>query len=252
MECAKAVCEAPENTASCPADCKATGPVCGDGNCVAPETAESCAKDCAKPAPDSCVDRCGRYTEGAPCNCDPKCAEFSDCCKDYQAICGGLCTKNCADKQCGDDGCGGSCGTCPDGKTCANFACGGSTSSACPNGKCEAGETEQSCPQDCKTDCEGNFTLGSTFYKSQDSTQLGQPCDPKGAPKNCPDGLWINFADTGECLCIANCSAFQGIKLGDDCTKSGSWKCMKIKATNASSNSAVACVPVKWKLCTAE
>ena len=45
--CGNGICEAPENTASCAADCKATGPVCGNGKCEAPETAETCAKDCA-------------------------------------------------------------------------------------------------------------------------------------------------------------------------------------------------------------
>jgi len=248
--CGDGKCEAPETTATCAADCKAAGPVCGDGKCEEPENASSCAKDCKKPADDSCVGKCGKFKEGAKCNCDDQCAKYNDCCADIKEVCGSTCTKNCADKQCGDDGCGGSCGSCTGGKVCKNFVCkAGSTSTVCPNGKCEEGETEESCPADCK-DCEGNWTLGSTFYKSQDTKQLGQPCNPKGAPKNCPDGLFINFKDTGECICIVNCSAFSNIKKGDNCTKSGSWKCMKIKATNASANSALACVPVKWGLCT--
>lgn len=287
--CGDGKCEAPENTTTCALDCKAGGPVCGDGKCESPESATSCIKDCGTAAPDSCFGRCNKYEENAKCNCDSSCKQYNDCCKDYDQLCAGSCTKSCAGKVCGSDGCGGTCGECGAGQSCNNGKCEtgggsnscagncgkvapggcscqtscvdnmnccsdysdkcGSTSSACPNGKCEAGEDAKSCPQDCKTDCDGNWTLGSTFYKSEDTSQLGQACNPDKAPKNCPDGLFIMFGDTQECICILNCSSMVNIKEGDNCNTSGTWKCQKIKATNASGNSALACVPTKWNLC---
>ncbi len=52
--CGDAVCEAPEDNASCPADCPAgppppSGPVCGDAVCEAPEDNASCPADCPAP-----------------------------------------------------------------------------------------------------------------------------------------------------------------------------------------------------------
>ena len=121
-------------------------------------------------------------------------------------------------------------------------------SSSCPNGTCEAGETETSCPQDCLK-CGGNFTLGSTFYKSNDTTQVGAACSPDGAPKNCPDGYWITLKDSNSCVCIVSCSAFSTPKkVGEACNTSGSWVCQDI--TNfAGSSKGKFCVAKSWGLC---
>jgi len=45
--CGNSTCETGESTATCPADCPASGPVCGDGTCTAPETAANCPDDCS-------------------------------------------------------------------------------------------------------------------------------------------------------------------------------------------------------------
>jgi len=37
----------------------------------------------------SCVGKCGKYTSGASCQCDDKCAEYKDCCPDLKQVCGG-------------------------------------------------------------------------------------------------------------------------------------------------------------------
>ena len=91
--------------------------------------------------------------------------------------------------------------------------------------------------------------MGENVVTSGDSTQLGAACNA-AVPTNCPSGKWIDFKDTGECVCIAWCSDFKNVGLGDNCNKDGSWQCLKIKASNANANSATACVPVKWNLCT--
>ena len=181
---------------------------CGNGVCEAGENTTSCPADC-KTAAGSCSGLCGKASSG--CYCDTQCKSSNDCCADYDKFCG-------------------------------------STSTACPNGKCEAGETEASCPADCKM-CAGNFSLGSTFFKSNDTKQIGLACNPSGAPKNCPDGHWFTFVDTGECICIVSCAALS-VTLGQNCTTDGAWKCSDIKATNASANGGQFCVPTKWGLCT--
>lgn len=93
--------------------------------------------------------------------------------------------------------------------------------------------------------CYGDWTLGSVPF-SGDPT-LGQACDGS-PPKNCADGTYINFA-TGECVCIAMCSSL-GVDVGQNCTQDGQWVCQNIEATNASMNSAKACVNKDWNLCT--
>lgn len=95
--------------------------------------------------------------------------------------------------------------------------------------------------------CEGDWTLGSVPFSGD--PMLGQACDGV-VPKNCADGTFINFASTGECICIAECSSL-GVSVGENCTEDGTWVCAEIKATNASMNSATVCVNKNWNLCTA-
>lgn len=231
--CGNLKCEAGETTGTCPKDCPPVGPVCGNGTCEAGESSSNCVKDCPAGGA-SCVGKCDGQATG--CYCDDACTQNKDCCADYAAVCG-------AAAKCGN-------GKCESGETATNCKadCGGS-SSACPNGTCESGETEVNCPQDCKLGCYGDFTLGSTFFKSGDTKQTGLACSPNGAPKNCPDGYWIDFPDTGDCICILSCAGI-GVTVGENCTTDGAWKCMDIKATNASGNSGQMCVPTKWELCT--
>jgi hypothetical protein len=85
---------------------------------------------------------------------------------------------------------------------------------------------------------------------SGDPQTIGAACNDN-VPTNCFDGLFIKFAN-GKCMCLAKCSSFQSVNVGDNCTNDGSWKCLKIQATNAGENSATACVPVAANLCTAQ
>jgi len=83
-------------------------------------------------------------------------------------LCVSDCPKQCAGKECGDDGCGGSCGDCPEGY-------------GCDSGICVAG---------CKPDC------------------LGKECGPDGCGGNCgacgfdfvcvADGICVEEAEADE------------------------------------------------------
>ncbi len=79
--------------------------------------------DTATPMPDggpfpggSCAGICGKYVKGAPCHCDNQCAQYGDCCGDY------------------------------------NDLCVGPKPTKCGNGQCDPGETSANCAQDCKPD----------------------------------------------------------------------------------------------------
>ncbi len=97
--------------------------------------------------------------------------------------------------------------------------------------------------------CNGDWTLGEVFNVSQDPEQIGAACNAN-IPTNCYDGLFIK-APSGGCTCLVKCSSFKSVGVGDACTSDGKWKCQKIQATNASANSATACVPAAMNLCTA-
>ncbi len=207
---------------------------CGNGVCESGETTANCVADC-KATGGSCSGLCGKASSG--CYCDTQCKSSNDCCADYDKYCGTT-TPVCGNGKCEADESKTNCSK--------DF---GTTSSVCPNGTCEAGETEASCQQDCKLGCYGDFSLGSTFYKSGDTKQTGLACDNKSMPKNCPDGYWITFPDSGECVCILSCAGI-GVTVGQNCTTDGAWKCTDILATNASANGGKMCVPTKWGLCT--
>ncbi len=81
------------------------GAVCGDGTCGVGETVAACPADCGckvaadcgpgklcsagvcSADPNSCVGRCGTFTQGAPCQCDADCADNGDCCTDIATAC---------------------------------------------------------------------------------------------------------------------------------------------------------------------
>ena len=110
--CGDGKCEGSETASSCPKDC-GSGTKCGDGKCEAGESASSCPADCGGGANSCAGGKCGKFVEGATCQCDDQCAQFNDCCSDYAALCGGGGTPKCGD------------------------------------GKCDAGESASSCPADC-------------------------------------------------------------------------------------------------------
>ncbi|XP_056396739.1 deoxyribonuclease-1-like isoform X2 [Hyla sarda] len=43
--------------------------------------------DCAGVNLESCVGRCGASGKSFPCNCNPSCSSYNDCCSDYRAAC---------------------------------------------------------------------------------------------------------------------------------------------------------------------
>ena len=129
-----------------------------------------------------------------------------------------ICTPDCADKTCGEDGCGGSCGTCPagqpctagncvpcvpqcDGKECGPDTCGG----FCGEGPMES----MGCP-------EGDVCDTLTSLCSPPGDCGDKECGPDGAGASCgtcPDGSQCTpdgqceavVADDGCCAPIFDC-----------------------------------------------
>ncbi|MCY0991153.1 hypothetical protein OV203_28670 [Nannocystis sp. ILAH1] len=94
--------------------------------------------------------------------------------------------------------------------------------------------------------CYGDFSLGSVPFSGDPS--LGQACDDPDVPKNCADGTYIKFADTGECICIAACSSGDK-QVGEACIDGTNWVCQDVEATNAGMNGGKLCVNSEWNLC---
>ena len=88
--CGDGQCAFPaEDALSCPADCPGTGGYCGDGDCGGGETAAGCPADCGGGGDGTCEGKCGQFDQNAKCQCDPQCKEYSDCCADFEKLCGG-------------------------------------------------------------------------------------------------------------------------------------------------------------------
>ena len=169
-----------ENDTPCLADPHS---VCLDGECT-------CVPDCAGKTcgNDGCGNSCGTCPEGESCQagqCEVVCGD-GQCAagEEDQCNCPGDCMGGCAgccqgavckagtlNGDCGKSGV--ACAACSDGKTCQSQACAykcGDTVCApagnetcvscpvdcgacCPNGLCDNGETQCTCPEDCKSGC---------------------------------------------------------------------------------------------------
>lgn len=142
---------------------------CGWKSCNDPN-----AGSCKDPGKNGQANRCGQFDNNWKCNCDDACAQYGDCCKDKDEVCGGgtttpddSCKDKCdkdlgnnaacyCDEQCLDFGdccddyeaiCkgGSTCTPACDGKSCGPDGCGGKcgtcpdgTTCNGPTGKCEA------------------------------------------------------------------------------------------------------------------
>ena len=140
--CGNGVCEAGETQQSCAQDCQPPQ-TCGNGVCDAGETSAICPQDCQAPGGLSCAEgfdcvmNC--ETEACATNCDTQVTEQAA--KNalhalFQCIVDSQCEDTaCIEQRCGDE---------------LNACYGGGGQPVCGDGACEAGETAQSCPQDCQ------------------------------------------------------------------------------------------------------
>ncbi len=171
--CGNATCESTEACWSCPADCGACDS-CGDGKCEPKklENCTSCAKDCGacKPGcPEKDTAGCTTHTcEACVCAADPFC-----CATKWDDLCAKACLA-CSQNVCGDGKCdagesqGGCVQDCP-------------PAAQCGDGKCVKGESCAGCPQDC-----GNCNVV--------------------AAKSCGDGLCKGNEHCGNCaIDCGNC-----------------------------------------------
>ena len=197
-KCTKVVCgdnfcagESGESCSNCPGDCGACPATCGNGKWDPGETCQNCMKDCGGLcAPGLCGNGvCDKVEDCLSC---PK-----DCKVGCSAVCGdGMCVM------------GETCTTCAlDCGLCAGSGCGpgGCSGAICGNGQCEAagGETQQSCPADCKAAAVcGN---GQCEYPAE--TPQSCPADCKmGGPAVCGDGMCQMEAGETKANCPADCA----------------------------------------------
>ncbi|MBX7082041.1 MAG: hypothetical protein K1X88_22735 [Nannocystaceae bacterium] len=120
---------------------------------------------------------------------------------------------------------------------------GGSADGGSADGGSADGGSADGGSADTGASCEGGWYLGSVPYVGDGilTECNGNP------PDNCVDGYYIVF-DTGECLCLPQCSAFVDIGLGDACTTDGAVVCQAIQNAEGTSSGNF-CVPTQWNLC---
>lgn len=143
--CGNGKCEPGENGFSCPKDCEGPPPpnYCGDGKCTAPENQSNCPKDCGLvPGLIACVKgKCEKTF--VQCISHVECEKIMDC----AVTCANInCMLGCWQK-------GSEKGqqlfmplaNCAQSQGCLS----GNPTAVCGNGKCEQGESPQTCPSDC-------------------------------------------------------------------------------------------------------
>lgn len=219
-----------EGCFACAEDCG--GSTCGDGDCTGDESPDTCPQDCARLCEPNSVVCIG--TKIRSCAADGATAVDFDC-AEVGRVCG--------NGQCVEPGCG--------------------------NGVCEgsAGETPNTCPQDCgsvcqpnRTSCRGDVLVscsadGRTETETDcgDSDRLcaGGQCVPKGVCGNqvCEQG-------ETEASCAADCAATCGNSICEngeeascpaDCTECGDGVCGASETLTCPQDCGV-CVP-STKLC---
>lgn len=136
------------------------------------------------------MDSCGNLEEMIQ-NCGSSSCSGGEC----------VCTPNCLNKECGDDGCGESCGSCPSGSHCGSYY-----------------ETPNHCVGDCSC--------------------LGKQCGDDGCGGNCGSCGSGYTCDNGECVSSA-CSKDSDCNVGylcknttGNCVKAGGSLCTSGSCTN--------------------
>ena len=150
--CGDGDCDADETLASCPADCKATGPVCGNGTCEAGESTETCSQDCGT------TPEC---TMNSQCGSGKKCVA-NKCVTDTPTSCG---NGKCEAAEVSALNCNSDCGKTPASGTipdCAVEVCGSTLQSCLVDQKCLAAGN-------CAADCGGDESCESACVSAAGS-----------------------------------------------------------------------------------
>ena len=186
--CMNGACEAGETWETCPEDCTPPPKPCGDGACADDEDPCSCPKDCP-------------VGGGGP---GDACCSMEDC---SQPKCGPCCEVQCQDSTCTEPIWQEPC---------------------CWNGECEAGETFETCPQDCPkpSGCDDLYACESDADCTK--TQAGCcPCSMGGssvAVKTDCVAAWIDQLKCPPdlaCLAWYNCDGSTPICKAGQCALSG-------------------------------
>ncbi|MSP92085.1 MAG: hypothetical protein EXR79_09845 [Myxococcales bacterium] len=201
--CGNKVCDAGEDTATCPGDCPCVktcdGKVCGS---------DGCGGLCAKCATGANCNTGG--TQCVPKTCGNKICDTGETATNCAGDCKATCTPACAGKKCGPDGCGGSCGPCQSGQTCKTDGTACTCTKQCTGKVCGSDGCGGTCgpcaaPSTCSAD-------GKTCAGACTKQCAGKVCGPDGCGGTC-----------GPCVTPSTCSA-DGKTCAATCTKQCSGK----------------------------
>ncbi len=221
-----------ENSGCTGSTTQPSGPVCGDGTCEQPENSLNCIKDCPN-QPAGEVQQC----LAAKCPSQYKaCFGDSGCVAAVACMNTGKQPQQCvSDQKTGQLlsamlSCGGQVGCLSGTTSCGNGKCdAGESAQTCPsdckapstcgNGKCDAGESSQNCPKDCpvapSSSCQnkcGQFDPKASCQCNTTCAQAGNCCkDYKtycGTTTATCQGKCGQFSPGAACQCNAECKVF--------------------------------------------
>ena len=175
------------------------------------------------------------------CYCDNQCPKYGDCClADGSMPKKGSPNNSCAGAACADCGGGSATPTCGNGKCDAgetNATCPADcpAASTCGNGKCDAGETNANCPKDCPAastcgngKCDAGETNANCPKDCPPANTCGNgKCDAgetnATCPADCPAAKTCTSYTDVQSIFQNNCNGCHGHKFGNSCSAAGNY-----------------------------
>jgi len=192
-------------TCQCNSACEGAGDCCADYAQLCKTPADSGPTDSGTSdvsgdggVTGSCVGKCGKYEQGASCQCDSGCAQYGDCCPDLKQVCGG--------DDAGTTDAGEPDTTTPDITQPDAGGDGGAPAGSCA-GKCGKYDSKASCQCDSGCKSYGDCCADLDKVCGGDGCKEDKDCDDslECTDEKCTAGKCSNPAKAGHCLIENNC-----------------------------------------------